>query len=94
MPEDNESETEEERFDRLYAARRQAEKDADAQAKRLKEMGLTGDVLDAIADRVWSRGEERAAARTKADEDADQAPTTAKGKPSFLKQIGLAAGDD
>jgi hypothetical protein len=95
VPTDEESETEDERFDRLYTARRQAERDEETRNKKLKDMGLTGDVLNAIADAVWTRGEELAAARRRAEEDADQAPsTTKKERPNFLKQIGLASGDD
>src|SRR5262245_29691247 len=86
MPNDTDDESIEERVERLVTERLNA-RQADAEkADRLKKLGLTGDVLDAIADAVWDRGEDRAANRRKADEDADQAPTTAKPRK---KQGGL-----
>lgn len=80
MP-DNENETEEERFDRLYKERRAAEKAEEERAATLKKLGLSGDVLDAFADAVWDRGEARAEARRKAAEEADQPPSTGSDKP-------------
>lgn len=81
--------------ERKVAERLQRERDGAAKAKKLKEMGLTGEVLEAIADAVWDRGEARADARRKADDDKDQPPSTGKPrKPGFLQSIGLAPADE
>lgn len=94
MPDPENNETEEERFDRMYAARRKAEQDAASRDERLKKAGLTDDIMDALADRFWDRGEARAEARRKAAEDADQSPATGKGEKRRGGLFGLIPADD
>jgi hypothetical protein len=76
MPDDENGESEEERFNRFYETRRKAEQDAEDQAKKLKGLGLTADVLGAIGAAVADEFERRADAARKAADEADQAPTT------------------
>lgn len=97
MSDDHDNETEDERFDRLYNARRQAEREAETRQRKLKDMGLTADVLDAIGDAVLGAFDRRIEQRRKDEDDSDQPPSTGKGKkPGFLQNIGLApaANDD
>lgn len=95
MPEPDENETEEERFDRLYKARRAAE-DAQAETeKKLKGLGLSPDALAVIGDAVADAFERRAADRAKAKEEADQPPSTSgKRKGGGLFGLIPAANDE
>ena len=95
MATDDGSETTDEMVARLVQERLDAKEAETAKADKLKKLGLTQDVVDVIADAVWDRGEARAAARKKADEDADQEPTTTK-KPrrNFLGMIPTGTDDD
>jgi hypothetical protein len=84
-PEDDptQDESEEERFARFYDERRSREKAADDRKKRLKDMGLSDDILDAFADAVWDRGERRAKERREAEERADEPPSRKQPKTWF-----------
>jgi len=52
--------------------------DEDAAKERSKPPKDFGEAMDRLANRIWEVGEERAAARRQADEDADQEPSRAK----------------
>lgn len=82
MAEQGENETVAEQVERLVAERLNQQKAEADRKSKLDKLGLSGDVLDAIADAVWDRGESRAEARRKAADDADQPPTTGPKKKS------------
>ena len=96
MADDDDKLTIEQQVERAVTARLQADRDARERKARLTKLGLTDDVLDAIADSVFGRFQRAADERAQADEDADQAPSRGSGqrKPSFLQSIGLAANDE
>lgn len=88
--------TEEERFDAYYEKRRAAEKADAERAKKMKDLGLTDEVLDTIADRVWDRGEARAADRKRKADESDQEPSRGGDKPTVVEKlfgVGRAAND-
>jgi len=58
-------------------------RDEDAKRERAKPPKDFGEAMDRLANRVWEVGEERAAARRKADEDADQEPSRSAKRSKF-----------
>lgn len=73
----------EEMFEGWFQERMKRE---DAKRNRNKQPKDFGDFLDRVADAVWERGEERAAARRKEAEDADQEPDRGRREPSTLEK--------
>lgn len=84
----DDNESEQDRFNRWYEERRNAEKAEAERTKKLKDLGLTDDVLGAIGDSVFARFQRAAEEAAKAKEDADQAPSRGDdGEPSKVQQF-------
>lgn len=87
MGADNESETVDEKIERLVTERLAAREAQAERDKKLKGMGLTQDVLDTIGDAVLDRAEARRAQRDKERDEADQQPS--QSKPKQRNFLGL-----
>lgn len=60
----------------------------EAKKNRARQPKDFGEFLDKVADAVWERGEQRAAARRKDAEDGDQPPAKGTGSSKFAQWWG------
>lgn len=93
MADDNEEqETDEDRFNRMYEARRKSEREAEQRAKKLKDMGITDDVLDTIGEAVFRVFQRNAEQRQAEKDAADQEPSRTSGQEKPLERFLFGGG--